>query len=196
MSKKVLVACEFSGIVREAFIRAGHDAVSCDFEPTEIPGPHIIGDVIPLLRRYWDLVIAHPPCTYLCIMSQCRIYEPGRIDAIGPAAEFFLNCLHANAEFVAVENPRMHKWGKQAIGIEPNFCIQPYQFGHNAKKLTCFWTRGLPALMPTNDLGDGKSFIGNMSGWSKENRRARSRTFSGIAQAMADQWGHLEPNPW
>lgn len=187
---KVLVACEFSGRVRDAFIERGHDAVSCDLLPTESPGPHIEGDVRAVLRQKWDMVIAHPPCTYLCIMSQCRIYEPGRIDAIKPAVEFFLDCLNANAKYVAVENPKMHRWAREELGEDPHFCIQPWEFGHEKKKLTCFWTRNLPPLMPTQIMQKRESWVANLS--TKERKKDRSRTFEGVAAAMAEQWGAID----
>lgn len=189
---KVLVACEFSGTVRDAFKWAGHHAVSCDLLPTERPGHHVQGDVRPLLQQPWDLIVAHPPCTYLCIMSQCRIYEPGRIDAIGPASEFFLECLHSNAPMIAVENPRMHKWGLNAVGVKPNFWIEPWQFGHEKKKRTFFWTKNLPPLMPTQIMQKRETWARQVPGWRGEGQKIRSRTFPGVARAMAEQWGSLQ----
>ena len=193
---KVLVACEFSGIVRDAFIARGHDAISCDLLPTERPGPHVQGDVLPLLRERWDLVIAHPPCTYLCIMSACIINKPGRKEAIPKAAEFFLECLSANAKMVAVENPRMHSWGYAAVGRKQNFFVQPWEFGHPYTKKTGFWTQGiLPPLMPTRITPVIATWVKSSKKGpygSKRTPKDHSRTFPGIAEAMADQWGNLK----
>src|SRR6056297_904353 len=141
---KVLIACEYSGRVRDAFIALGHDAVSCDLLPSESPGPHIQGDVRELLREPWDLVIAHPPCTYLANSGVRWRVERGEWEQIAEAAEFFRACLGANAPCVAVENPVMHRYGREAVGRGPNFTVQPWQFGDPLRKRTCFWVRGLP----------------------------------------------------
>jgi hypothetical protein len=188
---RVLVACEFSGRVRDAFIALGHDAVSCDLLPTEAPGPHIQGDVLPLLRKPWDLVIAHPPCTRLCHSGVRWLAERDLWDDMRAGAAFFLECLRANAELVAVENPVMHKYAREIVGSGPSFTVQPWQFGDDFKKRTCFWTRGdLPALMPTSDL-DGSTAVAevHLASPGPDRWRKRSRTYPGIANAMAAQWG-------
>ncbi len=187
---RVLVACEFSGIVRDAFIAAGHDAISCDLLPSERPGPHIQGDVRPLLREPWDLVIAHPPCTYLANSGVRWLYRDGRRDEdrwarMAEAAEFFHECLLANAPRVCVENPVMHRHA----GIrKANQFIQPWQFGHGEVKATGLWLRGLPLLEPT-EIVDGRTPRVHHMSPGPDRWRERSRTFPGIAAAMADQWG-------
>lgn len=183
---KILVACEFSGTVRDAFIAAGHDAISCDLLPTEKPGPHIQGDVTPLLREPWDLVIAHPPCTYLANSGVRWLHEqPGRWDRMRKAAAFFIACLDANAPKVAVENPVMHSHA----GIrKPDFTVQPWQFGHPETKRACFWTVNLPPLAPT-DAVDGRDARVHKMSPSADRWKKRSITYPGIAYAMAEQWG-------
>ena len=185
---EVLVACEFSGIVRDAFLDAGHDAVSCDLLDSERPGPHVTGDVAPLPKQPWDLVIAHPPCTYLCNSGVRWLHtRPGRWDLMRGAAEFFALCLNANAPLVACENPVMH--GHAGIR-KPDFTIQPWQFGHGEVKRTCFWTRGLPPLKPSDVVEGRAPRIHHMSP-GKDRGRERSRFYPGIAKAMAEQWGSL-----
>lgn len=190
---KILVACEFSGVVRDAFIARGHDAISCDLLPTESPGPHIQGDVLELLRESWDLVIAHPPCTRLCNSGVRWLAERNLWDEMREGAKFFLHCLNANAPLVAVENPVMHGYARSIIGERPCFTVQPWQFGDDFKKRTCFWTRGgLPALVPTSDL-DGSTAVAEVHNESPGPNRAknRSRSYEGMARAMAEQWGAL-----
>lgn len=180
---KVLVACEFSGIVRDAFIAAGHDAVSCDLLPSERPGPHIQGDVLPRLADGWDLMIAHPPCTYLAA-SGARWWA-SRVWEQDAAVGFVCQLLAAPIPRIALENPvgaltrRVRK---------PNQIIQPWQFGHGETKATCLWLRGLPPLVPT-DIVEGRSERIHRMPESKDRSRNRSRTFPGIAAAMAAQWG-------
>ena len=197
---RVLVACEFSGIVRDAFIAKGHDAVSCDLLPTDRPGPHIQGDVIALINQGWDLMIAHPPCTYLCVSGSRWFTRPGRKELQDEALSFVRVLLSAPIPRICLENPvsiistRIRK---------PDQIIQPYQFGHTMAKKTCLWLKNLPKLRPTDvrkpdyvDVGNGKQ----MSRWyvetwnlpKKERSKERSRTFQGIADAMADQWGSLQ----
>ena len=192
---RVLIACEFSGVVRDAFLRRGFDAVSCDLLPTERPGPHIQGDVAPLLEEAWDLIVAHPPCTYLCNSGVRWLHEnnpPDRWQLLADASEFFLSFWYADCGRVAIENPTMHMYAKDLVGIRPQFCVHPYHFGHPESKRTCFWTRGLPPLMATNVVANpkvaNKVWMMNLPP-GEERWRRRSETFEGIAEAMADQWG-------
>ena len=187
---KVLIACEFSGTVRDAFISRGHDAISCDLLPTESDGPHIQGDVREVLNEPWDLVIAHPPCTRLCNSGVRWLHERNLWKEMEEAARFFFDCLVANSDRVAVENPIMHKYAKKIIGRGPDFTCQPWQFGDAAKKRTCFWTRGLEPLRPTSNM-TGKDAVQevHLMSPSKDRWKKRSITYQGIANAMADQWG-------
>ena len=186
---KVLVACEFSGIVRDAFIAEGHDAISCDLLPTERPGPHIQGDVTPLLRERWDLVIAHPPCRYL---SRAR----GKLadsELVMEAIRFFKKCLNTNAPLVAVENPIPFRAVRELIG-EPFCKVDPYMFGDNYRKRTWLWGHGLPPLLALMDSQDpGYICPSNSSTHLGKERTSheRSRFFPGMAAAMAKQWGNL-----
>lgn len=188
---RVLIACEYSGRVRDAFRRRGHDAISCDLLPTEQQGPHIQGDVSAMLRERWDLVIAHPPCTYLANSGVRWLHSnPDRWQAMREGAAFFLECLNANAPRVAVENPVMHKYARKIIGRGPDFTVQPWQFGDDEKKRTCFWTRGLPPLVPTSSL-DGSTARDSVhkAPPGPDRWKERSRTFQGLADAIAEQWG-------
>lgn len=198
----VLVACEYSGVVRDAFLRRGIKAVSCDLLPTEISGPHIQGDVRPYLKKKWKLVIAHPSCTYLCNSGVRWLHErEGRWKLMREAASFFLECLDANADHTAVENPVMHKYAKEIIGCDQAFSVQPWQFGDPAKKRTCFWTRNLPPLIPTSDMkaSDARADC-HLASPGPDRWKERSRTYRGIAEAIADQWGSfvfgVKPDPW
>ena len=188
----VLVARECSGRVRDALIAMGIDAVSCDLQPSESPGPHIQGDVLPLLRYPWRAVIAHPSCQRLCNSGVRWLAERDLWADMREGAEFFRACLNANAPFVAVENPVMHRYAREIVGRGPDFSIQPWQFGDDFKKRTCFWTRGLPPLRPTSTL-DGSTAKPEVHHASPGPNRSRdrSRTYPGIAAAIADQWGSL-----
>lgn len=182
---KVLVACEFSGIVRDAFIAKGHEANSCDLLPTERPGPHIQGDILEHLRKGWDLMIAHPPCTHLAV-SGARWFYKKRVEQ-EMALEFVRLLLDAPIPRICLENPisiistRIRK---------PDQIIQPWQFGHGETKTTCLWLKGLPLLKPTNIVRGRESRIHKMPP-SVNRWKERSRTFQGIADAMAGQWGCL-----
>jgi len=190
---RVLIACEYSGRTRQAFRDRGHDAWSCDLLPSEDNSPyHVQGDVLPMLREPWDLVIAHPPCTRLCNSGVRWLAERNLWDEMREGAEFFLACLSANAPMVAVENPVMHGHARRIIGRGPDFTVQPWQFGDNFKKRTAFWTRGLPPLKPTSDL-DGKSAVAEVHNASPGPNRwkERSMTYPGLARALAAQWGSL-----
>lgn len=191
---KVLVACEYSGAVRDAFIARGHDAMSCDIIPTEAPGPHHQGDVLDLLRQRWDMVIAFPPCTYLANIGARWVADPERLPHITAAAQFFHACLDANSPMVAVENPTPHPMARQMMG-EPTQHIQPYEYGHPYTKRTYLWLRGLLPLLPTRIVrpvhlwywGTGGAPGGAPVG-TRDPKEA-ARTFSGVAAAMAAQWG-------
>lgn len=182
---KVLIACEYSGAVRDAFIRGGHDAMSCDLMPTEAPGPHYQGDVRDVLDYPWDLMIAHPPCTHLSV-SGARHFEAKRMDGRQQSAvSFFMALARAQIPMIAIENPvciMSSMWRK------PDQVIQPWQFGHGETKATCLWLKGLPLLRPTDVVEGRESRIHRMPP-SAERWKERSRTFSGIAEAMATQWG-------
>ena len=215
---RILVACEFSGRVRDAFIRRGHDAISCDLLPTETSGPHYQGDVFDIIDNGFDLMIAHPPCTHLAC-SGARYFAAKKADGRQQAAiDFFMQLVKAPIGMIAIENP---------IGImsrefqKPTQIIQPYQFGHPESKATCLWLKNLPRLMPTNILkpvwkknedgsdykdAGGKRYNQNhntprarwenqtASGQNKlpptaDRWKLRSITYEGISQAMAAQWG-------
>lgn len=184
--KKLLVACEFSGTVRDAFKARGWDAWSCDILPTEKPGQHIQGDVLEILDQGWDMMIAHPPCTYLSNAGQRWFKsDPTRIDKARIAFKFFMCMVEAPIPLIAIENPRglTWKWYKH-----PDQIIHPYQFGHNVSKATCLWLKGLPPLMATLIHSDP------IMNWTRDkkgahNGKSRSVTFQGIADAMASQWG-------
>jgi len=216
---KVLIACEYSGTVRDAFIAAGHDAMSCDLLPTDAPGPHYQGDVADIINDGWDLMVAHPPCTYLSVSGMHWTKRGLRDPQLTEDALAFVQLLlNAPIERVALENPisvissRIRK---------PDQIVQPWQFGHDASKKTCLWLKNLPPLMPTTQImprmiccgasiadkygcpncnGDkiAKPRWGNQTD-SGQNRlppsddrwKIRSATYAGIAQAMAEQWGRL-----
>lgn len=185
---KVLVACEFSGIVRDAFLERGHDAWSCDLLPTESPGPHIQGDVLPLLKKPWDLVIAHPPCTRLCNSGVRWLHERNLWHEMRESAEFFRKFLECDR--VAVENPVMHKYAIEIVGKKHDFSVQPWNFGHRETKKTCFWVNGLPPLMSTDIMATREARV-HKEPPGKDRWKNRSRTFEGIAKAMSEQWGEL-----
>lgn len=182
---KVLVACEYSGRVRDAFIRAGHDAMSCDLLPTDVPGPHYQGDVRDVLGDGWDLMIAHPPCTHLGV-SGARHFAEKRADGRQQAAiEFFMMLADADIPRYAIENPVCIM---SSIWRKPDQVIQPWQFGHGETKATCLWLKGLPKLTPTNIVEGRADRIHKMPP-SPDRWKLRSATYAGIAAAMADQWG-------
>lgn len=194
---RVLVACEFSGTVREAFRARGHEAWSCDLLPTEMPGPHIQGDVRDILGDGWDLMIAHPPCTYLASSGlHWNRRRPERQALTDAAVVFVQTLLGAPIARIAVENPI----GALSSRVRrPDQIIQPWQFGHDASKATCLWLQGLPLLVPTEVLPGGRTARrGNQTpsgqnklGPSPDRWKQRSLTYPGIAAAMADQWGAL-----
>ncbi len=184
---KVLIACEFSGIVRDAFIAKGHDAISCDLLPTERPGPHIQDNVLEILGNGWDLMIAHPPCTRLCNSGVQWLKKRNLWPDLMQACEFFLCLKNAPVDKVCVENPIPHGYARQWIG-EYTQIVQPWQFGHGETKATCLWLKGLPRLQPTNIVSGREARIHKLPP-SKDRAKLRSITPRGIADAMADQWG-------
>lgn len=189
---RILVACEFSGVVRRAFRALGHDAWSCDLLPSlDSSEFHIVGDVLDVLDEGWDMMIAHPPCTYLCNSGVRWLYEKsGRWDKMRAGAEFFLRLWHADIPKIAVENPVMHSYARDIVGMYSQ-TIQPWQFGHPECKRTCLWLKNLPLLEETCVVeGRGQS-IANAPD-SKDRAIKRSITFEGIAAAMADQWQENE----
>jgi len=205
---KVLIACEYSGIVREAFRKKGHDAWSCDILPTEIEGNHYQDDIFNVMDQNWDLMIAHPPCTYLTVTANKWLKDqPARKSGALVGAErraarqesidFFLKLAHANINKIAIENPvgcMSTQWRK------PNQIIQPMEFGHPEPKKTCLWLKNLPNLKATHSnikpeytiTKSGKRmatwyyFADNTKG--SDRAKVRSKTFQGIADAMANQW--------
>ena len=198
---KILVACEYSGRVRDAFRAAGHDAWSCDLLPCDAdPAYHIQGDVVPLLGQGWDLMVAHPPCTYLCSSGlHWNKRVEGRQAKTEAALDFVRTLLSCPIPRVAIENPV----GCISTRIrKPDQTIQPWQFGHDASKATCLWLKELPLLRPTaiisprmvagrprwaNQTDSGQNRLGP----STDRWKIRSETYSGIATAMAQQWGTL-----
>ena len=196
---RVLVACEYSGRVRDAFIQAGCEAISCDLLPSDAPGPHYQGDVRDLLSENWDLMVAFPPCTYLCLSgmhwTKRGLRDPQLTE---DALEFVQLLLEAPIPRIALENP---------VGIiskrirKPDCIVQPWQFGHPEAKRTCFWLKGLPVLEPTDLLekpASGRWENQTTSGQnklapSKDRWKERSKTYQGIADAMAIQWVPLLP---
>jgi len=197
---KVLIACEYSGRVRDAFLARGHDAWSCDLLPSETDGPHIQGRVQDVLSKgfEWDLMIAHPPCTYLCNSGVAHLHkDPDRWKLLDMGAGFFRMLLEADIPRIAIENPIMHKYARERIGgRKQTQVIQPWMFGHLEQKATCLWLKGLMPLRETNNVKDEMMALPK----SKRERlhylspgpdrwKERSRTYEGIAEAMAIQWG-------
>jgi len=193
----ILIACEYSGTVRDAFIAKGHDAMSCDLLPTDVPGPHYQGDVFDIINNGWDMMIAHPPCTYLSVSGMHWTARGLRDPQLTEdALEFVTRLMAASIPRIAVENPisvissRIRK---------PDQIINPWQFGHDASKRTCLWLKNLPLLTPTDivepRIVNGKKRWANQTD-SGQNRlppsedrwKIRSETYTGIAQAMATQW--------
>ena len=197
---KVLVACEYSGIVRDAFAAKGHDAWSCDILSTESPGNHFQGDVLEHLDKGWDLMIAHPPCTHLAV-SGARWFTEGKKpwSLQTEALDFVRKLLNAPIDKIALENP------VSVISTKirkPNQIIQPFEYGHDVTKKTCLWLKNLPNLKPTKIvkpdivLVNGKKMsrmhYESFKLPSKERSKVRSKFYTGIAEAMADQWGSNE----
>lgn len=190
---KVLIACEFSGVVREAFRELGHDAWSSDLLPTEIPSPyHLQGDVLQYLDKGWDLMIAHPPCTRLCNSGVRWLNERNLWQELEEATEFFKAFLNAPIARIAVENPIPHKYAIERIGRKYDQVIQPYMFGEPYRKATCLWLKNLPALVPTQIIPkeNCKQEV-HLASPGPNRWMLRSRTYKGFAKAMASQWSNL-----
>lgn len=195
---KILIACEFSGFVCSAFLERGHDAVSCDLLPSERPVPHIQDDVLRHLNEGWNLMIAHPPCTYLANSGVSWLHkQPERWQKMIEGANFFKTLLDAPIPHIAVENPIMHKYAVKIIGRRQNQVIQPYMFGHPEQKATCLWLKNLPPLRETNNVKSEMEKLPKSQAQrihyaspGPERWKERSRTLQGIADAMADQWGN------
>ena len=184
---KVLIACEYSGVVRDAFLRGGHEAMSCDLLETESPGPHYKGDLFDVIDYPWDLMIAHPPCTHLSVSGSRHFAEKKMDGRQQAAASFFRRIVRRSAHIqkVAIENPVCIM---SSLYRKPDQIIQPWQYGHGETKATCLWLKGLPLLLPTNVVEGREARIHHMPP-SADRWKERSRTFQGIADAMADQWG-------
>lgn len=187
---KILIGCEFSGIVREEFRKLGHDAWSCDLLDTEIPGNHIKGDVLRILEDGWDMLIAHPPCFRLCNSGVRWLQERDLWEELDESAYFFRRFLNAPIEKVAVENPIPHKYAIDRIGRKYDQIIQPWMFGHGETKATCLWLKNLPLLYPTK-IVDGRKGRVHYESPGPDRWKNRSRTLQGIAKAMAKQWGGI-----
>jgi len=191
---RVLIACEFSGIVRDEFASRGHDAWSCDLLPSERKGNHIQGDVREVLNDNWDLMIAHPPCTYLCNSGVRWLHErPERWEKLKEAAEFFRTLLNAPIKRICVENPIPHRYAVEMIGRKYDQLIQPWMFGVNESKATCLWLKNLPPLKPLikKRPENVKQRIWKLPP-SRDRWKERSRTYKEVAKAMAEQWGNLD----
>jgi len=187
---RVLVACEYSGIVRDAFINKGHDAMSCDLLPTESPGPHYQGDVMDIINDGWDMLIGHPPCTYLCNSGVRWLHKrEGRWGDMRKGTEFFKALLNADIPKICIENPIPHKYAVEIIGRKYNQIVQPWQFGHGETKATCLWLKNLESLQPTDIVKGRKQRLHRLPP-SKERAKLRSLTYKGIAKAMSEQWSN------
>lgn len=187
---KVLIACEFSGVVRDAFRAMGHDAMSCDLLPTAVPGPHHQGDVLDVLYEGWDMLIGFPPCTRLCNSGVRWLNERNLWAELDEAAAFFRKLLDAPIPRKAMENPIPHKYAIERIGRKYDQIIQPWQFGHGETKATCLWLENLPPLQPTN-IVEGREARVHKASPGPDRWKERSETLPGIGAAMAAQWGRF-----
>ena len=187
---KVLVACEFSRTVADAFEKKGHDVTSCDFLPAKKPGKHYQGNVYDILYNKWDLLIGHPTCTRICNSGVMWLDRRNLWEDMYKACDFFRDLMNADIPKICIENPIPHKYALKEIGRKYDQIIQPWQFGHGETKATCLWLAGLPPLQPTN-IVDGRVARVHRMPAGPNRWRERSRTFEGIAWAMALQWGCL-----
>ncbi len=198
-SKKmnILVACEHSGTVRDAFIKKGHNAVSCDLLPTDSPGPHYEGDVRDIINDGWDMLIAHPECTYLTNSGVRWLSEDAsRWPKLFEAADFFKMFLDSDIPKKCIENPIPHKYAKRLIGSDYSQIIHPYMFGHKEMKSTCLWLENLPKLLESKNVKKEMMLLPKNQQQrlhylppSKDRWKLRSKTYPGIANAMAEFWG-------
>jgi len=184
---RILIACEYSGRVRDAFLAKGHDAISCDLLPTDSPGPHWQGDVFDIIDSGFDMMIAHPPCTHLAV-SGARHFAEKRADGRQQGAiDFFMALVNCSIPLKAIENPICVM---SSIWRKPDQIIQPWMFGHGETKATCLWLQGLPLLVPTNIVTGREARIHHMPP-GPNRAKERSMTYQGIADAMADQWADI-----
>jgi hypothetical protein len=186
---RALIGCEYSGRIRDALIRRGHDAVSCDLLPSETPGPHIQGDVLEVLGDGWDLAVFHPPCTHLAVSGARYFYRKQKEQA--EALDFVRALMAAPVPHIAIENP-ISVISSQIR--KPDQIIQPWMFGHGETKATCLWLKNLPKLVPTNVVEGREARVHRMPP-SPDRWKERSRTYLGVAEAIADQWGSLLLRP-
>lgn len=189
---KVLVACEYSGRVREAFRKLGHDAWSCDLlPPDDNSNFHFQCDVFKIIKNDFDLMIAHPPCTFLSNSGVRWLHkDEARQANMKKGAKFFKRLMQTPIERIAIENPIMHKYAVEIIGRRQDQVIQPWQFGHGETKATCLWLKNLPGLVPTKIVSGREQRVHNLPP-SKDRWKLRSTTYQGIANAMASQWGNF-----
>jgi hypothetical protein len=188
MMKKIIIGCEESGTVREAFAKVGWDAWSCDLLPSRIPGQHIQADILTVLNCGWDAAIFHTPCTYLSNSGVRWLHErPERWELMRRDAMLFKACMDADIPLIANENPIPHKYALALIGRKYDQIIQPWQFGHGETKATCLWLKGFPPCVPTNIVSGRDQRIWKMAP-GPDRQRERSKTYQGIADAMAAQW--------
>ena len=197
---KVLIACEYSGRVRDSFIAMGHDAISCDLLPSDQVGPHYQGNVFDIIEQGFDLMIAHPPCTYLSNSGVRHLHKnTSRWPLLFDGAEFFKRLLNCKIPKIAIENPIMHKYAKQLINCgQQSQVVQPWMFGHTEQKATCLWLKGLPNLIATDDVKEAMMLLPKNErerlfylAPSADRWKIRSTTYQGIANAMAQQWGNV-----
>lgn len=195
---RVLIACEYSGTVRDAFIAKGHEAMSCDLLTTDKPGPHYQGDVFDIINEGWDMMIAHPPCTYLSNSGVCHLHtDPTRWGKMIEGSLFFKKLWLSDIPHIAIENPIMHGYAKDFIGCgQQTQVVQPWMFGHTERKATCLWLNNLPPLTQTNNVKEDMLLLPKREQQrlhylppSKDRWKLRSTTYQGIADAMAEQWG-------
>lgn len=191
---RVLIACEYSGRVRDAFLAKGHEAMSCDLLPTDTPGPHYQGDVFDVVDYPWDLMIAHPPCTDLSVSGAAWFAKKKMVGAQQASASFFLKLAKLDIPRIAIENPVCVM---SSLWRKPDQVIQPWMFGHMEQKATCLWLKGLKPLQETNNVKDEMMQLPknvrerlHYLPPSEDRWKLRSETYQGIANAMAEQWGN------
>lgn len=198
-NENILIGCEYSGTVREAFAKLGFNTWSCDLLPTDIPGQHFQCDVREVLDKGWDLAIFHPSCTYLTNSGVCHLKtDPTRWAKLDEAGEFFRLLLNAPIPRIAIENPIPHKYAVERIGRKYDQIIQPWQFGHTESKATCLWLKNLPKLVETNNVKAEMMLLPDRERQrlhylppSPDRWKIRSKTYQGIADAIADQWSKV-----